>query len=186
MPSAHHHHHAMKLVIPRSRRHDQRGPRRLRQVARRMGSGARRAGSDRAAQPQRLAHRGRHQPVGRRARAVRHGLAQRHAPEDAPDARRARRPRRCGVLLPACPEDCCACRKPLPGCSSRSASASPSTCARCRWSATRCATCRPAWRWAASRTWCAPAKAAPERHERTRCAGRRAGRAGAGTRCMPA
>ena len=54
---------------PRPRRHDQPGQRRLHQVARRVGADARRARSDRAAEPRRLAHGGRDQPVGPRRAA---------------------------------------------------------------------------------------------------------------------
>ena len=159
----------MKLVILDRDGTINAGSRRLRQVARGMGGVARRARGDRPAQPRRLAHGDRHQPVGPGPRPVRHGRAQRHPRAHEPRAGGARRPHRRGVLLPARPRR----RLPLP-----QAAAGPvrddRRALRRRRSATRtssairCATCRPAPRRAAQRIWCAPARARHSTHARSR------------------
>ena len=148
---------------PRPRRHPQRLPRRPRQVARGVGADPGRARGGRAAEPRRLAHGGRHQPVGHRPRAVRHGVAQRHAPahDDQRCSRKVGGRIDAVFFCPHAPEDDCDCRKPLPGLMRADRRAlRHRRCATCRWSATRCATCRPAPPPAASRTWCAPASGA--------------------------
>ena len=63
-------------------------------------------------------------------------------------------------FCPHAPDDDCDCRKPQPGLLERDRRALRRRAATtCRWSATRCATCRPARPPAASRTWCSPARA---------------------------
>jgi D-glycero-D-manno-heptose 1,7-bisphosphate phosphatase len=47
----------------------------------------------------------------------------------------------------------CNCRKPKPGCSKKSRTASIPNSRTCRLSAI-CATCRQRWRWTPRRSWC--------------------------------
>src|SRR5471032_2755407 len=73
----------------------------LHQVASRMAAGSRLARSDRAPEPGRLPRGDRVEPVGHRARILRHDDPQRDPPEDARVGAAGRRHHRRGVLLPA-------------------------------------------------------------------------------------
>ena len=145
----------------------------------RVGADARRARGDRAAEPRRLARGGRDQPVRHRARPVRHGVAQRHARDKMHTLLPAVGGRIDAVFFcPHTPDDGCDCRKPKPGLFEQIGERyGVDLDAACRWSATRCATCRPAPPPAASRTWCAPARARRARRDeqlrRDRAAGAR-------------
>ena len=115
----------------------------------------------------RLNHAGWHTVVatnqsGLGARPVRHGRAERDARAHEPRAAPSVGGRIDAVFFcPHTPDDGCDCRKPLPGLFEHDRRALRRRPARaCRWSATRCATCRPAPRPAARRTWCAPARRA--------------------------
>ena len=63
-------------------------------------------------------------------------------------------------FCPHSPDEGCRCRKPMPGLFQQIGERyGVDLRETCRWSATRCATCRPAPPPAARRTWCAPARA---------------------------
>ena len=111
---------------------------------------------DRAPHPGRLARRGRDQPVGHRARPVRHGDAERDPRRDAPRGRPGRRPHRRDFLLPARGGfRTASAASPSPACCSRSPRAWTSSLAE-RADGRRLAA-RPRGRRrgrARSRTWC--------------------------------
>ena len=114
----------------------------------------------------RLNHAGWHTVVatnqsGLGARPVRHGVAERHPRQDEPRAGRASAgaSTRSSSARTA-PTTAARCRKPLPGLFATIGERyGVDLRETLRWSATRCATCRPASPPAARRTWCAPARA---------------------------